>query len=278
MLPMRRHVIWKAQAFQHRRSAGTDQKALWSVGLSKERRKRQLRQAVAFGRGCLAKSLVPKQRAAYLGHDEWYDRRAQAGNAVLDVMVHEDAQIRQAVTILESHHPIEIEEDTEEGASPSSSVGSTADVLVSSPSPVIGSTHPGSPAVGAGDAMAAASASGKEEVIPLVEENIEIGKRTIDRGTTRVRRYVVETPIERDVTLHGERVTIERRQPIDPAVTGHAFEERTVEVQETEEVPVIEKTARVVEEVAIRKEETERTETVRDSVRRDDIEVSGRDG
>jgi hypothetical protein len=217
-------------------------------------------------------------RAAYPGHDEWYDRRAEAGNAVLDVMVHEDAQIHQAVTILESHHPIEIEENTEEGASVSSSAGSTADLMVASPSPVIGSPHPGSPAVGAGDAMAAASASGKEEVIPLAEENIEIGKRIIDRGTTRVRRYVVETPIERDVTLRGERVTIERRHPVDPAVTGHAFEERTVEVQETEEVPVIEKTTRVVEEVAIRKEETERTETVRDSIRRDDIEVSGRDG
>ena len=102
------------------------------------------------------------------------------------------------------------------------------------------------------------AATDKEEVIPLAEENVEIGKRTVDRGTTRVRRYVVETPVERDVTLHGERVTIERarRRPVDAAASGHAFEERTVEVRETEEVPAVEKTARVVEEVAIRKEET----------------------
>jgi uncharacterized protein (TIGR02271 family) len=211
------------------------------------------------------------------GDDEWYDRRAQAGNTVLSVMVHEDAQIHQAVTILESHHPIEMEENTEEGAAAPSSAGSAADV-VSSPSPVVGSAHPGSPAAGAGDAMAAASATAKEEVIPLGEENIEIGKRTVDRGTTRVRRYVVETPVERDVTLHGERVTIERRHPVDPAVTGQAFEERTIEVHESEEVPVVEKTARVVEEVAIRKEETERTETVRDRVRREEVEVTGKDG
>jgi stress response protein YsnF len=89
---------------------------------------------------------------------------------------------------------------------------------------------------------------------------------------------VVETPIEREVTLHGERVTVERRRPVDSAATGDAFEERTVEVRETEEVPVVEKTARVVEEVTVRKEETERTETVRDTVRRDEVEVTDNDG
>ena len=34
------------------------------------------------------------------------------------------------------------------------------------------------------------------------------------------------------------------------------------------------KTARVVEEVAIRKEATERTETVKDTVRREEVEVT----
>ena len=81
-----------------------------------------------------------------------------------------------------------------------------------------------------------------------------------------------------DFTLHGERVTIERRRPLDATVAGQTFEERTVDVRETEEVPVVEKTARVVEEVAIRKEETERTETVRDTARREEVEVTDKDG
>ena len=100
----------------------------------------------------------------------------------------------------------------------------------------------------------------------------------VDRGATRVRRYVVERPVEREVTLHGERVTIERRRPVETSAPGHAFEERTVEVRETEEVPVVEKSARVVEEVAVRKEATERTETVRDKVRREEVEVTEKDG
>jgi Domain of unknown function (DUF2382) len=70
-----------------------------------------------------------------------------------------------------------------------------------------------------------------------------------------VRRYVAERPVQQDVTLRGERVTIERRRPIDTTgAPGRAFEERVVEVHETEEVPIVAKTARVVEEVAIRKE------------------------
>jgi uncharacterized protein (TIGR02271 family) len=89
---------------------------------------------------------------------------------------------------------------------------------------------------------------------------------------------VVEKPVEQDVTLRGERVTIERRRPVEgTAAAGGAFEERTVEVRETEEVPVVEKTARVAEEVAIRKEATERTETVKDTVRREEVEVTGND-
>ena len=214
-------------------------------------------------------------RSAYSRDEEWYDRRTHAGNTVLSVMIPNDSQIHQAVTILEAHHPIEIEENTDEAAA-GSPVGSAAQVMPPSPAPTMGSRH----AEGAGDAMpaSASAASGKEEVIPIAEENIEVGKRTVDRGTTRVRRYVVETPVEREVTLHGERVTVERRRPLDTAVAGNAFEERTVEVRETEEEPVTEKTARVVEEVAIRKEETERTETVRDTVRRDEVEVTDKDG
>jgi uncharacterized protein (TIGR02271 family) len=91
---------------------------------------------------------------------------------------------------------------------------------------------------------------------------------------------VVERPIEQDVTLRGERVTIERRRPVatTTGAPGQAFEERVVEVHETEEVPEVHKTARVVEEVAIRKEQTERTERVHDTARREEVEVTDEQG
>jgi uncharacterized protein (TIGR02271 family) len=115
-----------------------------------------------------------------------------------------------------------------------------------------------------------------EQVLSLSEEQLDVGKRTVDRGTTRVRRYVVEKPVEENVTLRGERVTVERRQPIetDAAPRTGAFEERVVEVRETAEEPVVAKTAHVAEEVVIGREATERTETVKDTVRREDVEVT----
>ncbi len=116
----------------------------------------------------------------------------------------------------------------------------------------------------------------REEVIPLSEEELRVGKRTVDRGTTRIRRYVVEKPVEQDVNLQSEKVTAERRQPIGTTAGpgAGAFEERVVEVRETAEEPVVSKTARVAEEVVVGREATERTETVRDTVRREDVEIS----
>ena len=243
-------------------------------------------------------------RSAYSADGDVYDRWARAGNTVLSVMLEDDLLIHQAVTILDAHHPLEIDGHTRETEPTSGRSGSfvqpeTAGKNRLSPSGVDYSTSAvATPATGMGESSAAApvthesnslpagmpgsgrvapaaSSAMEDQVIPLAEEQLEIGKRTVDRGTTHVRRYVVEKPIEQNVTLHGERVTIERRHPIEgTAPSDGTFEERTVEVRETEEVPVVGKTARVVEEVAIRKEATERTETVKDTVRREEVEVT----
>ena len=59
-----------------------------------------------------------------------------------------------------------------------------------------------------------------EEVIPLAEETLVVGKETVTSGTTTVRRFVVETPVEQQVSLYDEKVIVERRKPIGDAVTG----------------------------------------------------------
>ncbi len=112
-----------------------------------------------------------------------------------------------------------------------------------------------------------------EEVIPLAEEELQVGKRTVNRGTTRIRRYVVENPVEQSVSLRDERVILEKRRPVRDDATGDTFTEKTIEVTETSEVPVTEKVARLKEEVVVRREAAERKETVRDTVRSDQIAV-----
>jgi stress response protein YsnF len=132
------------------------------------------------------------------------------------------------------------------------------------------------PWMGAMQAFQAPAARGlakAEEVIPLAEEVLEVGKRTENRGTARIHRYVVETPVERQVTLQSERVVVERRRPVEDKVTGEVLTEVTVEVVETEEVPVVRKGVRLREEVVVRTERTQRVETVRETVRRDEVDI-----
>lgn len=52
-----------------------------------------------------------------------------------------------------------------------------------------------------------------------------------------------------------------------------AFGEGTIEIPESSQMPVVEKRARVVEEVEVNRDVRERNETVRDSLRRTDVEV-----
>jgi uncharacterized protein (TIGR02271 family) len=121
--------------------------------------------------------------------------------------------------------------------------------------------------------------SGDETVIPIVEEQLSVGKREVERGGVRVRSYVVETPVEESVTLRDETVNVERRAVNRPAdVTADAFRERTIELTETDEEAVVAKTARVVEEVVVSKDVTERTEQVSDTVRRTEVDVENTTG
>ena len=121
--------------------------------------------------------------------------------------------------------------------------------------------------------------TGGEERIPIVEERLSVGKRETQHGRVRIRSYVVETPVEERVALREEHVNVERR-PVDrPVAAGDdAFSERTVEATESAEEAVVSKEARVTEEVVVRKQAEERTETVSDTVRRTEVEVEDERG
>ena len=94
-----------------------------------------------------------------------------------------------------------------------------------------------------------------------------------------MRSYLVEEPAEEQVTLRQERVRVERR-PVDKELTGRedAFQDRVIEAEEHAEEAVVSKEARVTEEITLRKEAEERTETVSDTVRRTEVEVEDERG
>jgi uncharacterized protein (TIGR02271 family) len=124
-------------------------------------------------------------------------------------------------------------------------------------------------------ATTAAAVGTQEQVIPVYEEELKVGKRAVEQGHVRVRVYTVEHPVQEGLTLREERVAVERR-PVDRAVSGmpdEAFQEQTVDVTAHREEPVITKEPRLKEEIVVRKEADQRTETVRDTARRTEVEV-----
>lgn len=113
--------------------------------------------------------------------------------------------------------------------------------------------------------------------IDVVEERLMVAKRQTEGGRVRVRSYVTETPVEEEVALRSEHVNVQRR-PVDRAATDADFAERSIEAREYVETPVVQKEARVVEEIDLTTEVDERVETVRDSVRRTDVEIEDERG
>lgn len=123
----------------------------------------------------------------------------------------------------------------------------------------------------------AAGAAAGEDRIQLAEERVQVGKRRAEGGRVRVRSYVVETPVEEQVTLRDEHVSVARRT-VDRAPTaadGALFAERTIEATGTEEEAVVSKTAHVTGEVVVSRTAGERVETVRETVRRTEVDVEG---
>jgi uncharacterized protein (TIGR02271 family) len=114
-----------------------------------------------------------------------------------------------------------------------------------------------------------------ERKIPVVEEQLQVGKRVVQRGGVRIFQRLVETPVQENVTLREEHVKVERHpvnQPADPSQID-TFKEGTVELREMAEEAVVQKTARVVEEVVVGKQVTQRQDQISDTVRRTEVDV-----
>jgi len=114
-----------------------------------------------------------------------------------------------------------------------------------------------------------------ETSIPVVQEELKVGKRAVQRGGVRVFQRVKETPVSESVQLREEHVVVERRPVDQPATAADmaGLKEGAVEMREMAEEAVVEKTARVVEEVVVGKEVTEQTAKIEDTVRSTEVQV-----
>jgi uncharacterized protein (TIGR02271 family) len=189
-----------------------------------------------------------------------YDQNLTSGGSVVTVRAGSDSDFEKVSTILERHDPLDVDDGM---VGRDGTETTTTETYASAPVASM-------PVMGA----AAAGAGRDDATLTLSEESISVGKRMVNRGSTRIRRYVVEHAVEENVTLRDEKVRIERR----PAAAGSAasdaaFTDKVIEMTETGEEAVVGKTAHVVEEVALRKEAADRVETVHDTVRKEEVEI-----
>jgi len=194
------------------------------------------------------------------GHEEsgHYAEAVRRGHAVVTVTAPE-AQIDQAVEIVNSRSPIDIDRRVEDFRK-AGYQGYDANA----------------PAYSYEEANRERQNYGKEgTAIPVVQEELQVGKRVVRKGGVRVYSRVVEQPVNESVELREEHVRVDRR-PVDLAAEAgdrDRIREQSVEVTEMAEEPVVQKRTRVREEVVVGKETSSRTEQIHDTVRRTEVEV-----
>lgn len=189
----------------------------------------------------LTNASVPAEAARF------YAEGVRRGGTLVTLHV-EDAEVDRALEIIERHNAVDIDERAEQYRT-----GGYTDFEM-------------------GEARRAGTG---EAVLPVIEEELQIGKRAVQRGGVRVYSRVTERPVEETVTLREEQVHVERR-PVDREVSAADLanlKDGTLEVTTMAEEAVVGKQARVVEEVVVGKETVAHEETIRDTVRRTDVEV-----
>jgi len=218
------------------------------------------------------------------------DESLRRGGFVL-IATADDARADEAIARLERAGAVDLKEREDQwraggwsGSAPVPPAANTRGTDVDAPAANIRGTDVDAPAASPdtlSDTDPAPMREGRDATdrIPVLEERLRIGKREVNRGSVRVRSYIVEEPVHEEVRLRDERVDIERRPvnaPVRPAVAGSPgdlFQERTIEVSESAEQAVVGKEARVTEEVVVSKTAGEHVESIDDTVRHTRVEV-----
>jgi uncharacterized protein (TIGR02271 family) len=214
------------------------------------------------------KSVWESIKDFFVGDDDdrsIYSESVRRGGYLLTARV-DDRYGDEAITQLEQTNAIDLDARAEqwrtEGWTGSSALTDSASVDATTMS--------------SGSRAGSTTRADEEQAIPIVQEKLRVGKREVDRGSVRVRSYIVEEPVHEDVRLREERVEVERR-PVSNRQANTADEtllrDQTIEVSERGEEAVVAKDAVVTEEVVVRKTADERVESIDDTVRHTEVDV-----
>ena len=220
-------------------------------------------------------------------HVTRYSTAVSGGQHVLTLTTTSEPEVERAADVIERFGPLDIDERHDLSGN-AASLGTSAYQPQSSSTLQAGSMQSGTQAGNLSGSLSdstlrsdslqrdtAVERTGDKAAIPVVQEEVRVGKRQVERGGVRVFSRMVETPVNETVSLREEHVSVERRpvdQPINPADVA-ALKDQTIELRETAEEAVVQKSARVVEEVVVGKEVSQRQENIQDTVRHTEVEV-----
>ena len=182
-----------------------------------------------------------------------YSNAVQNGKSLVTVQAKSEDEADRAARLLDQYGALDIDQNE---------LGANQKMAANSANPNTNTTT-NTPSADAGNSM------------KVMEEKLEVGKRTEQTGGVRLRSRIVKRPVEAKLRLREEHVTVDR-QPVDRKATEadlKNFKQGEVTMKEHAEVPVVAKEARVVEEVSLNKEVNQKNKTIHDTVRKTEVEV-----
>lgn len=220
-------------------------------------------------------------------HVTRYSTAVTGGQHVLTLTTTSEPEVERAADVIERFGPIDIDERHDLSGN-AASLGTSAYQAQPSSTLQAGSMQSGTQAGNLSGSLSdselrsdslqretAVDRTTGKAAIPVVQEEVRVGKRQVERGGVRVFSRMVETPVNETVSLREEHVNVERRpvdRPVSPADVA-ALKDQTIELRETAEEAIVQKSARVVEEVVVGKEVSQRKEQIQDTVRHTEVEV-----
>jgi stress response protein YsnF len=199
-----------------------------------------------------------------------YGQTVEDGGVVISVRVLE-REVAHASAVLNIHRPVDVHDRAvTSGIAPAAHVEAVERKLAALP--LADEQH-----VAVSPKLAAA----QPDVLRLAEEHLEVGKEMHETGRTRVRRFVTERAVAEDATLHEEHAEVLRKAVFDTTYVDEIdWADGMIEIIETAEHALVNKTARVVEEVGLKKIGSDHVETIKDKLRRQQVEIErlGADG
>ncbi len=191
-----------------------------------------------------------------------YGSAVAQGGTVVTVRV-PDSEVAHASGILDLHRPVDVHDRAvTTGVAPVAHVEAAAKQIAAVPLAAVQTV-----------AVTPKAAAIHDEVLRLAEEQLQVGKEMYESGRARVRRFVTEREVETNVSLHEEHAEVLRRAVSQPASLADIdWNDAEIEVVETAERALVSKTARVIEEIELKKVGTDHVETIHEKLRRQQAE------